>query len=967
MKEGRIYTKLLRAVAFLLCSILLASYITVPSNAAEEDSGYFTVPEFDILAPPPGVMGFESGGFYDYFFRHQDKPMGNERIELFAPEDMLVEGRYGTVIDTYLEWEIEVAESGRFHILINYFPLPGTGRDIEMRLYHNGEISYNELRVFQLPRIWVDERNESGTFVTDSIGNDIRPPQIERPRWVERWVSDSMGLFADPFFLYLEAGKHTIRIVSVREQAVVHSVVLAAKPAPPTHAQYMRDNGDASFINGKSIMFLAQDAYEKNSSQLAPTSDTSDAGTTPQSPRNIRLNTIGRFTWWQNGQSISWQVPDDVEDGFYQLAFRFRQELGDNSSFSYRNLYVNSKIPFEEARNIAFPFTTRWQVIHLAGGLPIRLQAGDIITLEATTGEAQHLLLQTHRTVRSLSAMYRQIIRVTTPNPDRFRDYNIQREIPTLVDDMRLLQQEVHGIAEELIRINHGQTSSQSVNLDLLADMLGRFAASPHILPENLQSFKTRLDSMASLIFWFNAQPLELDVGFILSADMPLPPARPGFFTRIWFGILRLYYSFRMDYRDITFIDDERESDAALRVWVSTGRDQAQIINRLITDDFTALTGIPVIVQQVLAGEPILQSIMSGRAPDVVLMQGPQQIINLAIRGAVMDLNRLGLNDEIRDRFFPSSWTEFSYRGRVYAIPETKGFNMMFYRRDILTDMGLEPPQTWDEFYRLLKILQGYNLSVGMPEMDAGQPGISAGIGYFHTFLFQRGGSIFNEDLTRTMFDTPVAMEAFEEWVDLYRLFGIEQDINFFNRMRSGETPLGITGITAYNMLAGAAPELAGLWDFAPIPGILREDGVIDRSTSVGGTGAIILSLAEERGLADEAFQFITWWTSAEIQSAYGLEIESMYGVVGRYYPANIEAFRRIGWTAAEEETIMAQWEWTQGIPLVPATYIIARNLTSALRLSVDDTYSPRRALNIFNRDINFEIERRRIEFDRIN
>ena len=965
MGNKKLKNSFLRKGIVFLCLVMLFSHISnfAPVFGAEPPP----VEYLDFMAPPAGVMGFESGGYYDYFFRYGDSEIASSRIELAAPEEIYMEGKYGAVATPYLEWEFIVEESGLYNILVHYFPLPGTGRDIEFRLYLNGEIPFNELRVFQLPRIWVDERDEDGAIAQDRIGNDIRPPQIERPRWKDRWVSDRMGLFGDPFFLYLEEGVNHIRIERIREDAIIHSVLLAARPTPISHAEYMLDNADAQFIYGQSIIFQAQDAYEKNASELAPTSDTSSAGTSPQSPRNIRLNTIGRFTWWQNGQSISWKIPDGVEDGFYRLAFRFRQEIGENNSFSFRNLYVNGEIPFEEARSLAFPFSNDWQITYLADGLPIRLQAGDIITLEATTGDAQYLLLQTNRTVRSLMAVYRQIIRVTTPNPDVFRDYNLQREIPTLVDDLTVLRVEVLEIVDELIRVSRGQASSQSANLEMLADMMYRFARSPHTIPSNLHTFKSQLDSMASLIWWFNAQPLELDVGFILSENMPTPRANPGFFTRFWFGLRRLIWSFRIDYRDIAFTDEDEAPGDALRVWVSTGRDQAQLINRFIIDDFTPSTGITVQVQQVLAGEPILASIMAGRAPDVVLMQSPDAVINLAIRGAIMDLNKLGLDDEIRDRFFPSSWTEFSYRGQVFGIPETMGFDMLFYRQDIFEDLGLEVPQTWDDFYRVLKVLQGYNLSVAMPELDPGQPGVSAGITYFHAFLFQRGGRIFDDDLTRTMFDTPEAMEAFEQWVNLYKLYGIEHQVDFFNRMRSGEIPMGITGISAYNMLSGAAPELAGLWNFAPIPGTLREDGVIDRSAGVAGVATVILSLAEERGLADEAFQFASWWTSAEPQTAFGLEIESRFGVLGRYHPANIEAFHRMPWTAAEAETIMAQWEWAQGIPLVPATYIIARSLTSALRLSVDGTYAPRRALNIFDRDMNFEIERRRLEFERAN
>ena len=118
--------------------------------------------------------------------------------------------------------------------------------------------------------------------------------------------------------------------------------------------------------------------------------------------------------------------------------------------------------------------------------------------------------------------------------------------------------------------------------------------------------------------------------------------------------------------------------------------------------------------------------------------------------------------------------------------------------------------------------------------------------------------------------------------------------------------------------------------------------------------------------MADAAFQFVCWWTSADTQVAYGLEVESMYGVMMRYYPASIEAFERMGWTAEEEAIMWAQMEWLEGMPIIPASYIVARSLTSALRRSVDGTLQPRRALNIFNRDMNYEIDRRAREFERL-
>jgi ABC-type glycerol-3-phosphate transport system substrate-binding protein len=292
-------------------------------------------------------------------------------------------------------------------------------------------------------------------------------------------------------------------------------------------------------------------------------------------------------------------------------------------------------------------------------------------------------------------------------------------------------------------------------------------------------------------------------------------------------------------------------------------------------------------------------------------------------------------------------------------------YSLLYYRKDILEDLGLAVPQTWEEFYHAIKVLQNENLSVSVVDMDAINPTGSLSLGMFFSFLFQHDGQIYNEDRTRTMFDSPQAMDAFEDWVNLYKLYGLDQQLDFLSRMRSGEAPLGIAGQTVYPLLAGVAPELAGLWDIAPLPGTLLPDGTIDRTVSCEGLGSIILKLAEGRGMAENAYKFIHWWTSPEVQGSYGNENEMVIGVTARYFPAAKEAFEMIGWTPREAAILKAQWEWTQGVPPAPGNYMLGRSLTTALRYSIDNTYETRRALSIYNRDMNYELERKTIEFEK--
>jgi len=180
-----------------------------------------------------------------------------------------------------------------------------------------------------------------------------------------------------------------------------------------------------------------------------------------------------------------------------------------------------------------------------------------------------------------------------------------------------------------------------------------------------------------------------------------------------------------------------------------------------------------------------------------------------------------------------------------------------------------------------------------------------------------------------------------------------------------------------YNQIAASAPELRGLWKMALCPGTMQEDGSIDRSVpsvetgSSGvsasgkvpaGYGTVIVSLAQKRGIAQEAYRFVEWWTSNEVQTQYAKEVEDTIGVISRYEPAGVKVMEQVGWTGEEWELLQAQMKWIKNVPIIPGDYLVSRSLSDALRSSFDGV-DPRRALSVQNRNINAEIERKRKEF----
>jgi ABC-type glycerol-3-phosphate transport system substrate-binding protein len=171
--------------------------------------------------------------------------------------------------------------------------------------------------------------------------------------------------------------------------------------------------------------------------------------------------------------------------------------------------------------------------------------------------------------------------------------------------------------------------------------------------------------------------------------------------------------------------------------------------------------------------------------------------------------------------------------------------------------------------------------------------------------------------------------------------------------------PLGIAGYSMYNMRSVAAPEIEGLWRMLPVPGTLKEDGTYDRTTTGGLTGLIVLKGVANRSAA---FSFIDWYTGAQAQIDYGLAIENVFGQAGRYDTANLEALKQMNWTDRELASIEQQLQNIRMTPQIPASYYVTRSMTNAFRSVVISGQNPRESLYTYNKDMNEEIARKRLE-----
>ena len=523
-----------------------------------------------------------------------------------------------------------------------------------------------------------------------------------------------------------------------------------------------------------------------------------------------------------------------------------------------------------------------------------------------------------------------------------------------------LFRQKLSGKAWTAIALTLG---GSIVVAEEVVDMLASFIAKPGDIPVRLSAFSDSLASLGSWLSELSNQPLELDYLALVPAGEAKLPVGGGFFKDLVYGFEVFLASFFADYTSIS----SAEGEGVLDVWVNTGRDQAQVMKRLVSNYFTPTYGTPVNISLVLQG--LIPATLSGQGPDVVISLNSTDAINLAVRGALVDLRDFAGDDrtasfaEVTGWFQPTSLDLYTYRDVVYALPVEEQFNMLFVRTDILEELKLTVPDTWEELNNVISILSRNYLEVGIPtNPGAGLTAGSSGAGavnesVFQTLLFQKGGTYYENGWEKTGFDSEAAIEAFTQWTDYFTQYTLPTDYDLFSRFRSGQMPMAMVSYVFYNILSAGAPEIRGLWQMVPIPGTVQADGTLDRSVAGGSSAIGMFRKTENR---EGAWAFLQWYVSADTQVAYSKQIESILGPSGRYDPANVAALSRIGWDDAVEEQILAQWSQMKVVPMTPVSYYLSRSITNAFRKVTYAYTDPRETLNRYNREINKEIARKR-------
>lgn len=857
-----------------------------------------------------------------------------------------------------VSWTVNIPETGVYNIKMIYEALESNTNDVEFSLLIDGESPYATASRITLSKRWINESE----IKQDSRQNDIRPGQISTPCWQETPLEDIDGLFNEPLEFYMEAGEHTITFESEKAEFAVKSFTFYQYEAPAAYTA--PSDSDLTQAQGQKITLEGETAAYKSSRTLYPTSDKSSYLTSSangSSPTKTRYNTIGSGSWTQSTQTVTWEFNVD-KAGYYKIGIRGRQDQM-RGMYSNRRLYVNGEVPCLEANQIKFYYDTDWSITtpksENGDDLYFYLQAGtNTISLEAVPGEIGEIMGNLDELVYNINSYYRQIRQITGPDPDEYNNYMIDTAIPSIVPDFKEYAKTLRDKKAEIEKIS-GSGGTEAETLEKMAIVLDKCIKKPDLIPEMMSQIKDNITSVSSFVNQYREQPLEVDMIEVATSDQDFTSCDKSFFGSLGFGFKGFIGSFFEDYNALS-----EEDESAMECWVMLGRDNAEALQQLISSEYNPTAKTKINLKLVQGG--IVEATFAGKGPDLALFMGGDFPIQLAARGVLTDLTTFSDFDEVKTRFADDATVLYQYNGGTYGLPCDQTFPMLFYRSDILSEYGIDPAtdlNTWDGLLNCLPTLQRNYLEVGLilPVMTStgGTTQVSAITEPGNTFamlLLQQGLNYYNEEQTKTTFDTQEAVNAFDTWTKFYTTYSFQQTYDAFTRFRTGDMPVVIQNYTFYNQLSVAAPEIKGCWGFQPVPGTVQEDGTINHAANSNGSGAIIFTKAADQ---EGAWDFIKWFTSTDAQVKYGNNIESILGTMGRYATANEEALQQLSWTTSEVNLLLDQLNSQVEIPIIPASYGVTRNVMNAFRAVVNDYDNARDTLFWYNKDINDEITRK--------
>lgn len=851
---------------------------------------------------------------------------------------------------------IDVPVSGRYVMSFDYLSYDESILPVEMGMKIDGGYPFYEARSMKFETTWVSD----GVDV-DRYGNEIVSLPDKLIRWEHKEVMDASYRYSDPLPVELTAGVHKLELNIQEGTLLLGNISLEAPGDVAEYAGSTKAEGNAL------ITIEAEDFYQRNDSSIHAIGEYGSS-LSPLSATTTVLNIIDEDSFNEAGQTVSYQFHVD-NAGYYYIGMNYRQsEKNDFPVFV--DWKIDGEIPNSAFKSYQVEAANKFRTVTLTDDnddkLSVYLEPGDhTISLTISADNLRYALEAVDEIMSGISDLSLEVTKVAGTNKDKYRDLKLTRYIPDVQDRLLGWVDELYSLAEQAQPYVNAKSPDKVAAFSYLliaANQLKSLAEKPNELVYRVDELSTSVNSIntqiANFVDLINDNDLSIDRIYIYQDGARLPKGQ-NIFQSIGTSLKRFGYSFMGQSYSASNTDESH-----IQVWVNRPRTYVEIMQKMIDEKFTPETGIEVDLSIMTDAQKLILSNASGDTPDIATGINYSIPFDLAIRGSLVDLSKFDNYKEVFGRYSEGLLVPSVVGDGLYSLPETMNFYVMFYRTDILSKLGLSVPNTMDELIAMLPDLQMRGLNVYYPTAAM------LVMRNFHgttPIIYQMDGALYGNTALDILVDSEATVEGFIELTELFTLYDLPVDVpNFYQHFRNGDLPIGIADFNSYNLILNAAPEIANSWSIALVPGIEDEEtGEVKRYMSGGAESTVMFSSDDER--EQKAWQFMEWWSRADIQAEFGQRLQILYGDEYIWPTANLEAFERLPYPTSDKDIILTQAQYILETPRLLGSYMMERELSNAFNDVVVNGDTVRSRIDEVAKTVLRETERKLEEFGYID
>jgi multiple sugar transport system substrate-binding protein len=299
------------------------------------------------------------------------------------------------------------------------------------------------------------------------------------------------------------------------------------------------------------------------------------------------------------------------------------------------------------------------------------------------------------------------------------------------------------------------------------------------------------------------------------------------------------------------------EAGTTLKFW-TFGR-EGEVVGELLAEFESAHPGVHVVVQNLpltAAHEKLLTAFAGDALPDLCQL-GNTWVPEFAALGALEPLQaEVDASAIVRvDDYFPGIWDTNVIDGKLYGVPWYVDTRLAFYRKDLLSEAGVDtPPRTWEEWTHAMaaiKAQRGEQKFAAFLPLNEFEPLLNLAI--------QQPDPLLRDNDTRGNFESAGFRRALAFYAAAFARgwappMSNTQISNVWDEFGNGLFAFYISG--PWNIgefKRRLPPEMAGRWGTLPLPGVSGPGG-----GAAGGSSLAIFHSSRHKTLAWQVAEFLS-------------------------------------------------------------------------------------------------------------